>query len=1041
MDTLRRLVKSRIFWAVALVAGLVGLYAALGFYVAPRVVRSQAIDYVQETYGRQLAIGTVRIQPFKLQVEVNDLALPDTDGETMLGFRRLFVDFELSSLWHRAFTFKDVTLEQPLIRAVLHADGSLNFAELIPPEEEEESPTPAVWIRSFALSEGQVQLLNLMRRNPILRHLAPVTFTLEDFRTTPEGGGFTLAARSPNDEVFRWQGQLAVEPVLASQGTFSIEDLRVPGVAEFVDDLLPFELPRGLIDLEGSYDLNAGETTALSLTVPRIQVSDLGLRARGEADDWVDIPSLLVSDTRVAIPANTVAVGGITLAGLKAKVWMAPDGTLNTDQLFAAPPSQPATPATPAEQATPVATSAPSPAGTGPATPSPSPSPDWNVTVGSIALQQAAVDFEDRTVTPAARFNLAPLDVTLREASLDLARALPVEFAATINGQATLKGAGQLVADPLAVDVEIDLAGFAMTDLQPYAGGTTDLTIRDGTVGAKGSFSMAPPGSGRPEMRFAGDVSLAGFKSIDNALEQDFFNFERVELSKLDFALAPDSMKIDRVRVTRPFARVIISSDGTINAAAVFDPEGTAAAAAAARAEKAARAAEAQRKKTRAEQRAEKEAAAAAAKARAATAAQPAPELKETGMPIRIREVTIDRGTMDFSDFGVQPNFAAAVQSLGGSITGLSTDPNSRATVKLAGNVGEFSPVHIDGTVQPFAYDRYTDIGLRFENISLPIFNPYSGQFAGYNIAKGKLTTDLHYTIEARKLNAQHKVRIDQLEWGEATATKGEATLPVKFATSLLKDADGVISLDIPVTGTLDDPKFRIGPIIWQVVKNVITKAVTAPFRALGALFKGAEEAQFVDFVPGSSSLEPAAAERLAALGKSLAPKPDLRLEIPVGTDPELDGKALAAQRYERELTAAMADVLHGRKKKDPPPALPPFDSLELEQKTDVLKALYERLAGAAPVIPEPPEPDADLSRKEAKARERQASIDWLESECRKRAAADPGELDRLAQGRGEAIQRAVLVDTGLDPTRVFLARNGKVALNESNVRFELSVK
>jgi len=361
--------------------------------------------------------------------------------------------------------------------------------------------------------------------------------------------------------------------------------------------------------------------------------------------------------------------------------------------------------------------------------------------------------------------------------------------------------------------------------------------------------------------------------------------------------------------------------------------------------------------------------------------------------------------------------------------------------VKLAGNVGEFSPVHIDGTVQPFAYDRYTDIGLKFENISLPIFNPYSGQFAGYNIAKGKLTTDLHYTIEARRLNAQHKVRIDQLEWGDATATKGEATLPVKFATSLLKDADGVISLDIPVTGTLDDPRFRVGPIIWQVVKNLITKAVTAPFRALGNLFKGAEEAQFVDFAPGTATLDPAAAERLAALGKSLAPKPDLRLEVPVGTDPELDGKALAAQRFDRELAAATAEVLGGRKKKDPPPPLPAFDSLEPERKIEILSALYSKLAAAPPAIPEPPEPAEELSRKEAKAREQQASLDWLEAECRKRAAAEPSELDRLAQERGQAIQRAVLVDTGLDPARVFLARNGKVAPGEANVRFELSVQ
>ena len=242
-------------------------------------------------------------------------------------------------------------------------------------------------------------------------------------------------------------------------------------------------------------------------------------------------------------------------------------------------------------------------------------------------------------------------------------------------------------------------------------------------------------------------------------------------------------------------------------------------------------------------------------------------------MPVRIREVLVAGGTMDFADFSVQPNFAAAIEGLSGNITGVSTDPNARAKVKLEGNVGEFSPVLIAGELQPFAYDRYTDIALSFKNISLPVFNPYSGKFAGYNIAKGKLFTDLHYQVDNRKLAAQHKIRIDQLEWGEATASKDEATLPVKFATSLLKDADGVITLDIPVSGTLDDPTLRIGPIVWQVIKNILSKAVTAPFRALGALFKGAEEAQFIDFQPGLAELDPAAAERLNALGKSAGPQ------------------------------------------------------------------------------------------------------------------------------------------------------------------------
>ena len=408
------------------------------------------------------------------------------------------------------------------------------------------------------------------------------------------------------------------------------------------------------------------------------------------------------------------------------------------------------------------------------------------------------MSYEDRAVKPVARFELSPLDVTATDASLDLTRPLPVKFDATINGAAKLSGTGQVVPEPFAADVDIDLADFPLQALQPYANGTTDLTIQQGTVAANGKLTLAPAGTGQPELQFAGNAAIANFKSIDNALEQDFANFERIELSKLQYAMAPDSLSIDRVRVVRPFTRVIVSSDAVLNVSAVFDPQGTAAAVAQAKADKAAQQATPKRKQTRAEIRAEKQAAADAAAARKLAAAAPPAELKETGMPIRIREMQVVDGTMDFADFSVQPNFAAAIESLNGVITGMSSDPNSRATVKLDGNVGEYSPVLISGTTQPFAYDRYTDITLKFENISLPVFNPYSGKFAGYNIAKGKLFTDLHYQVDNRKLEAQHKIRIDQLEWGEATANKDEATLPVKFATSLLKDADGVINARHP---------------------------------------------------------------------------------------------------------------------------------------------------------------------------------------------------------------------------------------------------
>lgn len=177
------ILKSKWFWAAAVALVLLGLYAVLGFYAAPRIVRSQATDFVREKYGRELALGEIRIDPFKLQAEIKDLSLPDTDGQPMLAFRRFFVDFELSSLWQRAYVFKDVQLDAPLARTVIRPDGSVNLADLaLPAEEDADEPLPAVWIQQFALGDGTVQFADLTRRVPLERQFTPVDFELENFQ-------------------------------------------------------------------------------------------------------------------------------------------------------------------------------------------------------------------------------------------------------------------------------------------------------------------------------------------------------------------------------------------------------------------------------------------------------------------------------------------------------------------------------------------------------------------------------------------------------------------------------------------------------------------------------------------------------------------------------------------------------------------------------------------------------------------------------------------------------------------------------------------
>ena len=1018
-----KLLRSWLFWIIAAPLLLVGLYALVGFKIAPGIVRDQAQKFVRENYGRELQVGAIVLQPFKLQAEVRDLAFPDADGRPMLAFERLFADFELSSLWNRAFTFKEVTIDAPQVRAVIRPDGSVNLGDLALPEDpnEPDEPLPSVWIHKLAVERGTADFVDQARRVPYERAYHAIGFELEDFRTTPEGGDFSLSARSKEDETFDWQGRFALAPEITSQGEFRIGALRTPGLLDYLGDARPFTSTTGTMDLAGTYRVRLAEQLELDVELPKIDIKDLSLLARDASEPWVLLPSVVVTGVAAAMPAQTVKIDKVAVDALTAQAWLDPDGSVNLERLFDAPaPIESPSPPPPEER-------------------------PWTVAVGGIDITNAAIDFEDRSIAPGTKFRIAPFNVRLSEASLDLSRPLPITLDAVINDHASFTASGSLTPEPLAAALDIKLAKARMTILQPYVLPLADLAITGGELDVAGHVALVPPEGDGPELSFAGDVTIDRFTSVDNASRQDLVNFARLELGKMQYAMAPDSLGIDRVSVRQPYARVIISPERVINIAAVLDPQGTAKALEERRAAEAAEAtlSPAERRRIEREQEATEKAAAKAkkaeARARKAGSAPPPSTAAESAppdtFPIRIREVRIDNGRMNFTDNSIEPNFSADVQKLSGTITGLSSAFDARAKVDLKGELEEFSPVTIAGQLQPFAFDRHSDLAMRFENIALPIFNPYSGSLAGYNIAKGKLTTDLHYVIENRQLDAQHKIRIDQLEWGEATDTKGEATLPVKFATSLLKDRDGVINLDVPVTGTLDDPTFRIGPIIWQIIKNLLTKAVTAPFALLGGLFAGAEEAQFVDFAPGDATVDAATSERLSALGKSLVEKPELKLDVPIGVLADLDGPALTERAYRDTLAAAAAD----RAGKDG--TAPAYDALTPEQTVAALTAHLRQQTGVAPVVPEPAEPPDGTPRKEAKALREAAAVEYLEKAVRDSVTVPEAVLDKLAEERAVAVERALLTDTGLEPTRVFKVREGKLSANEGKVRFELGLK
>src|SRR5205085_174457 len=290
---------------------------------------------------------------------------------------------------------------------------------------------------------------------------------------------------------------------------------------------------------------------------------------------------------------------------------------------------------------------------------------------------------------------------------------------------------------------------------------------------------------------------------------------------------------------------------------------------------------------------------------------------------VRIDRITFVDGRLNFTDHFIKPNYSADVGDLQGTVTGLSSAPDSRADVDLKGRYDSASPVLISGTVNPLRGDLFADIAAKGQDIELPKLTAYSQRYAGYGIKEGRLTLDVKYHLDGGKLDGRNNITLDQLTFGDKVESPDAVQLPVLFAVNLLKDADGRIALEVPISGSLEDPHFEIGAVITQVLGNLLKKAVTSPFSLLAAAFGGSggggdgkaapanaqpgagasqDDLAFVDFAPGRSDLDDGDVRKLQTMARALQGRPGLTLEM----TPRLDGdRDLAALRY-----AALQEML-----------------------------------------------------------------------------------------------------------------------------------
>jgi len=239
--------------------------------------------------------------------------------------------------------------------------------------------------------------------------------------------------------------------------------------------------------------------------------------------------------------------------------------------------------------------------------------------------------------------------------------------------------------------------------------------------------------------------------------------------------------------------------------------------------------------------------------------------------------------------------------------------------------VHDLATVKIGGSYHLKSGD--SDIALSFKHLPLPLVTPYMAEFAGYRIEKGQMALDLNYTIKGAELSAQNKIFIDQLVLGEKVENPKAVSLPLELGVALLKDSDGKINLDFPITGSLEDPKFSVGSLVADVLVNVVTKAVSSPFKAIASLFDSDDDLSTIVFAEGNGELSAEEAAKLDQIAQALLAKPELVLEI--------KGMAYEAQDWPVMRSDALADILKKMK------------SGELRDKGEIIRSEYIELSEA----------------------------------------------------------------------------------------------
>ena len=820
-------------------------YTLLGFFAAPWAVE-KTLKRQMEAIGRSASIADTRINPYLLTLEIQGLEIRDVDREPLIAFDRLFVDFETRSLIDWALNFKRIELNH--LRMFEERFEGMDtrlvrfLADLAPPEEIPPEEADEPPPRAI------VQELRI--RDAAVQVIdGPAdnfTYTLGPI-TVDVDDVRTIPDHAGSQAV---SVQINETDTLSWAGDLQIVPFRSAGQVNFEGNALPNT--RAYLDhylpvdvefsgIEFKFDYDTG-----------IIEDELSLKLAKFQGNLRDVGLLTDDANEELVRVARIDWSGGTFDLLDQHVGVAEVAVtgFDADVVLREDGTLNLLDLWPMDQTA----GEPASGEAGSGTAAPSDSNDWAVSLDRLLVSDSGMSVEERSVEPPLAVQIADLTLELEGIDLEDGTEIPVTASARLESGGDVAFRGTITAFPdLTAAGRVDMTGLAVPLVQPYVEAIANVQVADGALDLTADIRHTPD----QLLEAAGDLRLTNLDVLDRIREERLVAWDSLTLERFEADLSAERIETSTVQLQGLYGRFHIAEDLTTNVSDLL-----------------------------------------VAGEETGEESPPLPDITVGG-------VRLDDMALDFSDASLPLYFEAAIRDMDGDISTLATRSTEPASVDLEGQVNEFGLARINGTINAWDPVQRTDIDMVFRNLEISRLSPYSVAFAGYEIAEGRLDADLGYLVQEGQLAGENGVVIRDIELGEKIDHPDAGSLPLGLAIALLKNSEGVIDLDVPVEGDLNNPEFKIGSVVMQALGNLITKIVTAPFRLLGNLVGiDSEDFGIIAFEAGSAELSPPDREKLLKLNEAMQQRPELTLEVAGVWSETVDARALREQAIESRIAA-----------------------------------------------------------------------------------------------------------------------------------------